>query len=88
MIDGNGCSANTSVTVANGAGNLNLNTDVTNGECGTLGAIWVDFIGGTPDYTVDWSGPSSGTFTLGGTGWSIMNLASGTYDIIVTDGNG
>ena len=45
--------------------------------------------GGTPDYTIDWSGPSSGTDNSSSDGeYQITGLPAGVYSVTVTDGQG
>lgn len=55
---------------------------VCNGEAN--GAIELDITGGTPDYSVDWTGPNG--FVSGDE--DIFNLEEGTYDYTVTDASG
>ena len=58
--------------------------------CGVAdGTITVNFSGGTADYTVSWSGPSSGS--QGGitaSPYTITGLVAGAYTVTVTDANG
>ncbi|MBX2928353.1 MAG: gliding motility-associated C-terminal domain-containing protein [Saprospiraceae bacterium] len=53
------------------------------------GSATVQVSGGTPGYTVSWSGPANGAQMLADTGTlNISNLPEGTYTVIVTDANG
>ena len=57
---------------------------VTCGE--TEGSITVDFMGGTPPYTMSWSGTESGSMSgLAGPPQTISNLSPGAYTVTVTD---
>jgi len=51
---------------------------------GTNGSITLNPTGGTPTYSYNYTGTASGS----GSGASIANLASGSYNITVTDGMG
>lgn len=52
------------------------------------GSMDVAVNGGTPAYTVAWSGLKGTSGTVGGTGGTISNLAADTYTIAVTDAVG
>ncbi len=55
----------------------NANDPVCNG--GTTGSIQASVVGGVPDYTIQWS--------HGASQLTLNNLAAGTYEVTVTDGN-
>jgi gliding motility-associated-like protein len=81
--DAGGCSTVTPIVI-NGPAELILDTvSTTNVNCfGELnGAIEVTATGGTQPYNYQWTNPSSNST-------SISQLAAGSYDVIVTDGNG
>lgn len=85
VVDSKGCTATSSVSVADQGGGTLANT-VTNVSCNgeNNGAIDLSLIGGTPGFTYSWSGPSgfvSSTEDIGG-------LVAGDYDISVTDAVG
>lgn len=86
--DANDCSISKDVYLNNTANDLSINPNPENGTCDQYGAIWLDINGGTPSYTIEWSGPANGSITIGGDGYNIANLPSGTYTIKVTDANG
>ncbi len=50
----------------------------------TNGEILTDITGGTPDYTLEWEGPSA----IDDNQTNPSNLAAGNYNLIVTDANG
>jgi uncharacterized protein (DUF2141 family) len=53
---------------------------------GSDGSATVEISGGTPSYTIAWSGPSSGTLVQGAAGTAtITNLMAGNYTVTVTD---
>jgi gliding motility-associated-like protein len=83
VTDGNGCeaTANTTVTVSNGA--TLAASVISNVSCngGSNGSAQVSPSGTPGPYTYSWS-PS------GGTGATAQNLSAGTYTVTVTDGNG
>ncbi|RMF00541.1 MAG: hypothetical protein D6772_06240, partial [Bacteroidetes bacterium] len=86
--DGSSCSDSEQVTVAQAEDDLVISLTPTPGNCGSNGRIGVSIAGGSPDYTVSWSGPSSGTVTISGSFVSIPDLASGIYTVTVTDSGG
>ena len=57
------------------------NTSVNNLCDGTLGSIDLTINGGTPAYTINWTGPNGFSSSTE----DISNLAAGTYNITVTD---
>lgn len=60
-----------------------------NQYCQNDGTITVNYSGGSENYTVAWSGASSGsTSGIMGTTYTITGLPNGNYTIVVTDANG
>ncbi|HRJ13648.1 MAG TPA: SprB repeat-containing protein, partial [Saprospiraceae bacterium] len=56
---------------------------------GMNGSATVNISGGTPGYTIEWSGPSSGSNTSSNAGaTAITALQEGSYTVTVTDNNG
>jgi hypothetical protein len=88
VTDANGCTGTQSAVVSNTAGNVNLSATVNNGICDQPGSIALNLAGGTPGYTIDWSGTASGSATTGGSSYLIQGLNNGTYGITATDANG
>lgn len=83
ITDGNGCTADTTITINNAGGpsvSITSQTDVLcNG--GTTGAATANASGGTGSLTYAWSGGA-------GTSPNATNLSAGTYTVTVTDGAG
>ena len=82
VVDANGCSANTSVTISEPAALVVSTTVVSNVSCNGLcdGEISANVTGGTS--------PASFIWSTGSTGNPITNLCAGTYTVTVTDANG
>ena len=78
ITNARGCTSVCSKTVTQSTA-LNIVATVT-GNCSALGSITIVVTGGTAPYTFMWS---SGQTTS-----TILNLASGTYTVTVTDANG
>jgi len=85
--DNYGCYTNKSITISNTGNSLNLSLEATNASCGQKGAIWTTITGGKADYTITWTGPSTGSMQTSTTGNRIPNLSAGTYEVKVTDKN-
>jgi len=79
---GNGCSSTKLVTITQPTAALSVTLNPTNITCNGLsnGSATVDPSGGTPGYSVLWSG--------GQTTPVITNLSTGSYTATITDGNG
>lgn len=88
VTDANGCSVTETVTVGNGGSSLVTSANPTNMSCGTLGSIYVTISSGSAAYTIDWTGPTSGTATTSNAAYSIPDLGMGAYTVVVTDATG
>ncbi len=86
--DKNGCSSSKSITINDASSSLSLSLEANNASCGQKGSIWVTIGGGSPNYTISWSGPTSGSATATSTGYQITNLPGGLYQVFVKDYNG
>ena len=82
VVDANGCSANTSITITEPTALVVTTTVVSNVSCNGLcdGEISANVTGGTS--------PASFIWSTGSTGNPITNLCAGTYTVTVTDANG
>lgn len=81
LTDAGGCTS-TTTTIITEPSPLVLNTSSTNQVCGSSnGSATVTATGATPGYTYSWS-PS------GGSSATASNLATGTYNVTVTDSKG
>ncbi len=82
VTDASGCMATGMVQVTQPDA-LQLTTESQPASCGVdNGMASVTVSGGTPPYTYKWNDP------FGQTGYAAMNLAPGTYIVLVTDANG
>jgi len=88
FTDANGCTETETVTIVNQAGNLDLVASIIYNECGQYNTIWVDIFGGTGPYVITWQGVVSGSQTVTGQGFEIMDLPPDTFKVIVTDALG
>ena len=87
LSDGNGCTGTLS-----GAAVITLNVPAVISLTGTdplctgnfNGAVDLQILSGTPAYSYQWTGPNGYTANTE----DIINLEDGTYNVIVTDGNG
>lgn len=83
VIDDSGCEDNIYLTVDEPS-ELDALYSTTDEIMGSDGSINLTVLGGTPDYTYDWSGP--GGFTS--TDQDVSGLVSGIYEVEITDDNG
>lgn len=88
VLDNNGCSDYLVVAVDNSADELNINVVPIAGDCGELGAIWIDIYNGTPGYVISWTGPESGSIIINANGTDIPDLTPGTYTVSIMDAGG
>jgi hypothetical protein len=80
-----GCSGSSTTVVTNSGGGILLTGSAEPGDCISGGAIWLDIMGGSPFFTITWTGPVSGSTTFSNFGYLITNLPNGTYTVQVTD---
>lgn len=86
ITDASGCNAQHQVIVPNG--NLSAQVSVTAANCGNTGSAVVSISSGTPPYTINYFGPSSGTVTTSNQSITINNLQTGAYSFSIWDNNG
>jgi len=85
--DANGCEIRETVTI-NAGGTVNFNLTSTNAECNKNGNILVNITNGAPNYTISWTGPTSGSQVVSANAYRIDGLIAGTYSITTRDANG
>ena len=84
-----GCDQNETVFVADGGGNLDLTVTQMLAACdGNDSGLQINIGGGSPNYTVTYTGTVTGTMTVGGTGVGSLFLPPGTYTFTATDFGG
>ncbi len=88
VVDSNGCSTDTIVTITDSNGNFTAEFLTTSAFCNVLGSIWINVNTGTPPYTVEWTGGQSGSYQSSNVVNDISNLPVGTYTATITDANG
>ena len=88
VTDSSGCTDYEAIQISTSGNNIDLNATPISANCGQLGAIWLDVLGGGAPYTVSWSGPVNGTQIIYNNGLNIDGLPAGTYWITVTDSFG
>ncbi|MBX2871863.1 MAG: T9SS type A sorting domain-containing protein [Saprospiraceae bacterium] len=88
ITDAKGCQQSQTLNLQGIASNLKVEATGTNGSCGENGFITLKISGGTPNYTINWSGPRSGTTTIDETNFTIPQLPSGKYTVEIVDKNG
>lgn len=84
VIDQNNCQADTTFNVTEPA-EITVVADITTNACATdtLAAINITITGGTLPYNVSWDGPDG----FSSSNQNIINLATGTYNLMLTDSN-
>ncbi len=81
VTDGNGCSAEKTITVGNTVNEIMISETIQQASCGNAsGEIAVTASGGDGNYSYSWN--------TGGMMSVLQNLMAGDYIVIVTDGNG
>ena len=85
--DANGCEDVNQVTIYPATINL-MTASPQQGNCGAASSIQLQFTAGSAPYTIQWTGPTSGTVTTSQAGYSLNNLAGGNYQLRLTDANG
>ena len=88
VVDSNGCSANTTVTISDDNGNLTADIFVTNAFCNVFGSIWFNVNTGTAPFLIEWTGDQTGSYQSNNLINDISNLPVGTYTASITDANG
>ena len=86
VTDANGCVSTESIDVTGPVGPITLNSTISDLTCfsNASGEITIDIIGGTPNYTTNWSGPNGFTSS----NEDLTGLDSGQYVLDIIDANG
>src|SRR5690606_1062047 len=85
VTDANGCETEQTFTVGTDDVTITLTGVAVDAVCtASNGSITLTIEGGTPDYTISWTGPAGFTST----DKDLSGLAPGTYNVTVTDANG
>ncbi len=81
-----GCDQSETIFVEDNGGNLDFNVTQMVAACdGNNSGLQLSISGGTPNYTVVYSGTVSGSTTIDGTGTGWLELPPGTYTFTATD---
>ncbi|MEM9835307.1 MAG: T9SS type A sorting domain-containing protein [Bacteroidota bacterium] len=84
--DANGCDQVETAFVADQGGNLNVSIVAGSGDCNaTTSPVFFNVSGGTPTYSVSYTGPVNGSANINGSGLATLQLPDGNYTFIVTD---
>ena len=86
LTDAFGCSYTETITIA--GGELEADVSATPANCDLPGAIRVNIGVGQAPYTINYSGPLSGTVTTSNPVSVLSDLPSGTYNLSIWDANG
>lgn len=87
--DANGCDQSETVFVADGGGNLDFLVTQLFAACdGEDSGLQLIINGGTPNYTVEYTGTVNGSISIGGSGSATLNLPAGAYTFTATDFGG
>ncbi|MBK7870969.1 MAG: pre-peptidase C-terminal domain-containing protein [Saprospiraceae bacterium] len=85
----NGCTVSQQITITITENIVSISTSQTGNTCSTTGAILVNISGGTPNYSVSWSGAGiTGSAMTSSNSITIQNLPPGTYTVTVSSANG
>ena len=88
LVDKFGCEHTKSFIVNGQNGGLNVGLKGIDGTCGTAGFVDLTIAGGNASYTINWTGPSSGSASTSNNTYRIADLFAGTYNVTVVDYNG
>ena len=88
LKDATGCVVTKQITIYNNGGNLGASVEVTNAICNQDGSAWVTISGNSTPYTINWTGPVTGSYITSSTGHQIQNLPAGNYTISIKDNYG
>ncbi len=87
VVDANGCSSSKTVTISQSEGNFYFTATPNAAACENLGSILIKTYNGSAPYNIKLQGPVSGTKTVNGSTFSIINLPGGTYTVTIEDAN-
>lgn len=88
VSDSKGCSASESITVGGGAPDMVCYVGVQSQICENNAGLDIGVRGGSPVYTVSYSGPVSGSYVSTDGATQFVPLPLGDYTVVVTDVNG
>ncbi|MEM1214817.1 MAG: PKD domain-containing protein [Bacteroidota bacterium] len=80
------CTDSSTTPLNNNNGQISVNATGNAGVCGSNGSINLVVSGGSAPYTVNWTGPSSGSLSDNSSSIQIPNLTPGTYTVTVLSG--
>ena len=84
--DANGCDQSETAFVADEGGDLHVSISQGEADCsGTNGAVHLSISGGTPTYSVSYTGPVNGTISVDANGQATIDLPAGNYTFTTTD---
>jgi len=86
--DSKGCETIKSITVGSSVADFTISTEKTNAVCGQKGSAYITMNGGSPNYTISWTGPFIGSVSTSQGGHRLDNLVPGTYTITVKEYSG
>ncbi len=87
VTDANGCMDMEIRTIDPAPANI-FTAVAINGLCAQLGRMNINFTSGTAPYQLTYSGPLSGSTTVNGTAFSLLDLPAGVYTLTAVDANG
>ncbi len=89
VMDNSGCLHAETLVILNFPDDLSFNLTPYSGSCGEPGTIALAIDGGQWPYDINWSGPGiNGATTINNANYNIGYLATGAYQVTVTDANG
>lgn len=86
--DAFGCLAEQNILLNNVESDIEVTSELLSSICGEAGTFSVFIEGGTPNYTIIWSGPVSGSKVINGDTYNIEGLQPGDYDLVIKDALG